>query len=78
MVMSVENDSTDFIKLKLEEAENISELHKKLTKDHEYLLEVSDLVKTNMLKLLSVELTLTMPFPVKSTHLFRSATSGPS
>lgn len=52
--MSIESDSSDFVKLKLEEAENISQLHKKLTKDHEYLLQVSDLVKTNMLKLLSV------------------------
>ena len=38
MVIAIEDNPNDFIKLKLNEAENISELHKKLTKDHEYLL----------------------------------------
>ena len=72
MVMSYEENPNDFIKVELEEAENISELHKKLSKNHQLMLEVSDLVKTNLLKLLTLELTLTIPFLTKSTHLFSS------
>lgn len=50
------------------EASNISELNNTLTKIKHPFLEVSDLVKTNQLNLLSYSVTLTPNYPVKSLY----------
>jgi hypothetical protein len=51
------------------EAENITELNKILAKKNMKMLEVSDLVKNNTLKLLQLEMNLTLPFAVKSVYM---------
>ena len=50
------------------EAGNISELNGILTKMHYPFLEVSDLVKSNHVTLLSTSFTLTPKFPVKTIN----------
>lgn len=66
MVMAADKEKDMGVKIKLTEAENVSDLNKNLSKNHELMLEVSDLTKTNLLKLLRIDLSLTLPFQVKS------------
>lgn len=51
------------------EAENITELNKILAKKNMKMLEVSDLVKNNTIKLLQLQMNLTLPFAVKSVYM---------
>lgn len=68
MIISIGRDKDAAVKLKLTEGENISDLNKTLSKNHELMMEVSDLTKVNLIKLLSMNLTLTLPFKTKSVH----------
>ena len=68
MIMAVDRDEDMKIKLKLTEGENISDLNKTLSKNHELMMEVSDLTKVNLIKLLRLDLSLTLPFKTKSVY----------
>ena len=68
VIIEVEKNKGLLVPIQISEAENISELNKILSKKREILFEVSDLVKTNLLKMLKMELTLTLPFLAKSVY----------
>lgn len=68
MVVLADKGADMGVRIKMTEAENVSDLNKTLSKNHELMLEVSDLTKTNLLKLLKIELSLTLPFQLKSVY----------
>lgn len=68
MIIAMDKDEDKKVKIKLVEAENISDLNKTLSKDHELMMEVSDLTKLNLIKMLKIDLSLTLPFKVKSVY----------
>ena len=68
LIIETEKAQGLLIPLHLTEAENISEMNKLLAKRHEIMMEVSDLVKTNLIKMIKMELTVSLPFLVKSVY----------
>ena len=54
MIMAADREKDMGVKVKLVEAENVSDLNKVLSKGHELMLEISDLVKINLLKLMKI------------------------
>jgi hypothetical protein len=52
VIILVEKNKGLMIPIKVTEAENVTELNKILSKGHDILMEVSDLTKLNIMKLL--------------------------
>lgn len=67
--MLKEEEEGDFMLNSIQylEASNVSEMNNILAKIHHPFLELSDLVKSNSLTLLSTSFTLTPAFPVKAS-----------